>query len=322
MTSPTGRRLDALAILQSRPGVTARELGARLGVNERTARRDVSHLRDLGYRVDAVPGRHGGYRLAGGARLPPLVLDADEALAVALGLRTSAGVRGLELAAATALAKVTESVPSRLRARVDAVARAEGAPADQGRTSDPQVFLALALACRAGEAVRIRQHRSGVGLPRSRDTQPHRLVVVGARWYLLACDRDEQAWKTYAVDRISRVQALGTRLPTSDAPEDATTAVESMLSLAPRTHNVRLRAHTSADLVRALVDRTVARVEAEGPDACIITLTTDDLDWAARWIVYRNLDLDVLEPTALRERIQVLGKYLAARWAEETTPPF
>lgn len=280
----------------------------------------MAHLRDLGYRVDAEPGRYGGYRLAGGTRLPPLVLDADEALAVALGLRTSAGVRGLEHATATALAKVTDSVPDRLRARVDAVARAEGAPADHGRAADPQVFLALALACRVGEAVRIRQHRSAADLPKSRDIQPHRLVVVGTRWHLLACARDEPAWKTWAVDRISRVQALGTRLTTPDAPEDATTTVEAMLSLAPRTHTVQLRVHTSADLVRALVDQTVARVEADGPDTCILTLTTDDLDWAARWIAYRNLDLDVLEPAALRERLHALGKYLAACWAKDTTP--
>jgi predicted DNA-binding transcriptional regulator YafY len=307
-TSPTGRRLETLALLQAQPGITADRLAARLGVTERTARRDVAHLRDLGYRIDAEPGRYGGYTLASGATMPPLLLDAEEALAVALGLRSAVGVEGLEPAAVTALAKLTETVPSRLRARFDAVAGTETVTRDDARATDAGTLVTIALACRAGEALRFR-HRD-----RPRDAQPHRLVRAAARWYLVAAERGSDRWLTYAVDRIRDARPLGIRLDVPPPPEDAAAFVTEALAHGGWRHHVRVRFHTSAELVRQLVDPTVGTVTADGDDCCLLTMGTDDLDWAARWLVYRNLDFDVLEPAELTRRIHGLGRWLAARY--------
>jgi predicted DNA-binding transcriptional regulator YafY len=299
----TSRRLETLALLQAQPGITAGQLAARLGVTERTARRDVAGLRDLGYRIDGEAGRAGGYRLAPGRAMPPLLLDADEVAAVALGLRTAVTVDGLETAAVTALAKLTQVVPARWRTRLAALADVQ-APGDTHRRADRDVLVPLALACRAGEAV-----RAG-----SAEVQPHRLVTVRRRWYLVACPRGADDWRVYAVDRIERVQPLGTRFAAPAPPADAVAFVAATLAHGPWRHRIRVRVHTSADLVRDLIDPTVATVVEDGDDACEVHLGADDLDWAARWLTYLNLDLDVLEPAELTDRLRGLGRWLAERY--------
>jgi predicted DNA-binding transcriptional regulator YafY len=295
------RRLETLALLQTHPGISAPALAARLGVTERTARRDIAQLREIGYRIDASPGRTGGYRLAHGRTMPPLLLDADEVAAVALGLRTAESVEGLETAAVTALAKLTQVVPSRWQARLAALSDVEALAGP--RRVDRDVLVAIALACRAGEAVRVR----------STDVQPFRLVTVRRRWYLVACPRGAGEWRTYAVDGIDQVQPLGTRFPTPPEPADAVELVAATLAHGPWRHRVRVRVHTSADLMRELVDVTVATVTAVG-DECELSFGTDDLDWAARWLAYLNVDLDVLSPAALNDRLHAFGVWLSERF--------
>jgi predicted DNA-binding transcriptional regulator YafY len=311
--STASRRLEALALLQAHPGISAPRLAARLGVTERTARRDVAHLRELGYRIDAEPGRAGGYRLAQGRTMPPLLLDADEVAAVALGLRTAVAVEGLETAAVTALAKLTQVVPARWRTRLAALADVQAPPGPTARRADRDVFVPLALACRAGEAVRVRHRRADRPAARPVDVQPHRLVALRRRWYLVACPRGGREWLVYAVDRVEQVQPLGTRLPAPPPPADAAALVAAALAHGPWRHRVRVRVHTSADLVREIVDPTVAEVVGDGDD-CELRFGTDDLDWAARWLAYLDLDLDVLEPAALGERLRAFGTWLAARY--------
>ena len=313
MSSATGRRIEVLAALQRQPGITAERQAARHGVTHLTVRRDVAHLRAVGYRIDSEPGRHGGYTLAAGSALPPLALDADEALAVAVGLRTAAGSAGLAPAAATALAKLTETVPPRLRARMEAVAGTEIAGRPDPRDPDGGVLIALALACRVGEAVRFR-HRRHDGEPgRARDVQPHRLVALGRRWYLVGCERDTARWKTYRVDRIEDVRPLGTRLPAPPPPADPAAFVTDALALGRRGHRVRVRLHTSAELAARLVDPATGRVEPDG-DGAVLTFGTDDLDRAARWLLWLGVDLDVLDPPELAGTLHALGRWLTARY--------
>ncbi|MGH1561867.1 helix-turn-helix transcriptional regulator [Mumia sp. DW29H23] len=311
--TPTGRRLEVLAVLQAQPGISAARLAERLGVTERTARRDVAHLRDLGYRVDAEAGRYGGYTLAAGRAVPPLLLDADEVLAVGVALRSAVAVDGTSTAAVTALAKLTESVPSRLRSRLDALAHTESAPVPWDRTVDPAVLMTLAHACRNVETVRVRHRRAPSAEARPRDLQPYRVVQVAARWYLVAYDPAVPAWRTYALDRIDEVSSLGRRSAPPDPPDDAVAFVTETLAQRFGGHRVRVRMLTSADLVRRLVPPTVGSVEADGED-CVVTLRTEDLDWAARWLVARNVDFDVIEPLALVDRIRALGEWLVARY--------
>lgn len=308
----TNRRLETLALLQAQPGISAPRLAARLGVTERTTRRDIAQLRELGYRVDAEAGRDGGYRLASGRTMPPLLLDADEVAAVALGLRTAVAVEGLETAAITALAKLTQVVPSRWRTRLTALADVQAFAGQSHRRAGRDVLIPAALACRAEEAIRIRHRRDDTADARSIDVQPHRLVALRRHWYLIACPRGGTTWITYRLDRIEHVQPLGTRLPAPEPPPDAAAFVADTLAHRWR-HQVRVRVHTSADLLRELVDSSVATVLEDG-DECELRFGTNDLDWAARWLSYLNLDLDVIEPAALTDQLHTLGRWLAERY--------
>lgn len=314
--STTNRRLEMLSLLQSHPGISATRLAARLDVTERTARRDIAQLRELGYRIDAEAGRAGGYRLASGRSMPPLLLDADEVAAVALGLRTAVAVEGLEAAAVTALAKLTQVVPSRWRPRLDALGDVQAAQGQPHRRAGRDVLIPIALACRAEEAIRIRHRRSDTAPSfdaTPTDVQPHRLVTLRRRWYLVAHPRSGAGWRVYAIDRIEHVQPLGTRFPVPDAPTDAAAFVADTLAHGPWRHRVRVAVHTSAWLVRELVDPSVATVVEDG-DGCELRFGTDDLDWAARWLAYLDLDLDVIEPAELTDRLRALGRWLLDRY--------
>jgi predicted DNA-binding transcriptional regulator YafY len=175
------------------------------------------------------------------------------------------------------------------------------------------VLVPAALACRAGEAIRIRHRRHDAADARPIDVQPHRLVTLRRRWYLVACPRGATRWAVYALDRVGHVQPLGTSFPVPEPPSDATAFVAGTLAHGPRRHRVRVLVHTSGDLVRELVDPSVATVVDDG-DGCELHFGTDDLDWAARWLAYLNLDLDVLEPAALTDRLRTLGRWLLDRY--------
>jgi predicted DNA-binding transcriptional regulator YafY len=309
--STASRRLETLSLLQSHPGISATSLGDRLGVTERTVRRDIAELRELGYRIDAEAGRTGGYRLAHGRTMPPLLLDADEVAAVALGLRTAIAVEGLETAAVTALAKLTQVVPSRWQGRLAALAEVQALPGQSRRRASRDVFIPAALACRANEAIRIRHGRHDASQITLIDVQPYRLVSLRRRWYLVASPRGASEWSVYAVDNIDDVLPLGTRLRSPEPPSDAPEFVAATLAQRWR-HRIRVRVHTSADLARDVVDPSVAAVIDHG-DECELHFGTDDLDWAARWLAYLNLDVDVIEPSSLNDRLCALGRWLLER---------
>ncbi|HZA72695.1 MAG TPA: WYL domain-containing protein [Propionibacteriaceae bacterium] len=308
--SPTERRLEILAVLQAWPGITAPALAERFVVSERTVRRDVEHLRRIGYGIEGEPGRYGGYALAGGTKLPPLLLDADEAAAVALGLTADLGVAGLEVAAGTALAKVTESAPARARSALTAVAATTQADSDPRHHGSSRVLLALAHACRQGSPVHLRHRRFGV--EHRRHVQPHRLVKVSSRWYLIAYTDGRDEWSVYAVARITRVDPAGGSLSTPPPPADAADFVRAFLATGPARYGVRVRLHTSADLARDLVRPATGTITDDGP-TCLLSLGTDDLDWAARYLVYLNVDFDVLAPAELSTALHSLGDWLSRR---------
>lgn len=213
MSGPTVRLLSLLSLLQTPRTWSGSELAERLEVTHRTVRRDVDRLREMGYPVEADFGAHGGYRLVAGSSMPPLLLEDDEAVAVALGLRTIAiqGLPELEDAGVRALGKLTQSLPSRLRHRV----RSLGASAMTWRTSvehavDPEVLTVLAAAAANRERVRMEyEYRDGERGPRH--VEPQRLVTSRARWYLVAFDVEREAWRTFRVDRIHAPR--GTRAP-------------------------------------------------------------------------------------------------------------
>ena len=224
MLETSARLLKLLALLQARPDWTGPRLAARLEVTTRTVRNDVERLRRLGYPVEATPGVAGGYRLGAGAALPPLLLDDDEAVAVAVGLRTAAGgsVAGIEEASLRALAKLEGVLPARLRHRVRALQRATVSVPGGGPTVDAAVLSAVAGAVRASE-LRF-DYLTFDGTAARREVEPHRLVHVRGRWYLVAWDVARDAWRTFRADRIRPRTPNGPRFSPRPEPEGGAAA--------------------------------------------------------------------------------------------------
>lgn len=208
MTGTTSRALALLNLLQTHRHWRGSDLAARLGVTQRTVRRDVDRLRELGYRVESTPGSAGGYRLEAGSAVPPLLLNDDEAVTMAIGLRIAATqqpVGGPEVTL-TALAKLEQVLPSALRRRVNALASSVHSPrAPEGRTVSPAVLGELALAARDRERVRLR-YRNARGQESTRRVEPHALAPAGHRWFLLSWDLDRDDWRTFRLDRIEKIE--------------------------------------------------------------------------------------------------------------------
>ncbi len=208
MTDTTSRALALLNLLQTHRHWPGSELAERLGVTERTVRRDVERLRELGYRVESTPGAAGGYRLEAGSAVPPLLLTDEEAVAMAIGLRVAASQRlvsGPETTI-TALAKLEKVLPAPLRRRVAALAETVQPWAiSSGAPVSSEVLGALALACRDHERVRF-SYTSAVGAVTRRRVEPHALAPADRHWYLLCWDLDRDDWRTFRIDRLAQLE--------------------------------------------------------------------------------------------------------------------
>ncbi len=235
MTETSGRLLQLLSLLQARRDWSGTELAGRLGVSGRTIRRDVERLRQLGYPVDSLTGPAGGYRLRAGTEIPPLLLNDDEAIAIAVGLRTAArsSVTGIEETAVQALVKLEQVLPSPLRRRVQALSSAMISPPAGGPTVDPQHLTVIATACRDSECLRF-AYTSRDGTDTRREVEPHALVNFGRRWYLVAWDRRRGDWRSFRVDRLARPASTGVRFAARELPaKDAATYVNRSIVGAP-----------------------------------------------------------------------------------------
>ena len=316
---PTGRALRLLSLLQSLRFWRASELAARLEVTERTVRRDVERLRDLGYVVDATPGTYGGYRLATGAHLPPLILDDDEAVAVAIGLGYAAGaaIEGVEETSLRALTKIEALLPHRLRRRVAALRSTVTTlrVADGDDAVDPQALSVLAAACRDHEFTRF-DYRGGDGSQSSRIVEPHRLVTVGRRWYLVAWDRDRDDWRTFRVDRLESPRPVASHFEPREIPGgDAAAHVARSLGFTDRTHRAEVAIDASyADLERVLrfIDHAPVATDAE---RCVVELRGEDLGRLAMAVARIGLEAPVriIHPPELAAIVGQLSHHLAAK---------
>lgn len=256
MLETSARLLRLLSLLQLRRDWSGAELAGRLGVSARTIRRDVDKLRELGYPVSASTGTAGGYRLGAGAELPPLLLDDEEAVAVAVGLRTAAAVTGIEETSVRALAKLEQVLPNHLRRRVNAVQSYTVPVPGTGPTVDSEVLSMLALACRDNERLRF-DYESHDGTSTLRETEPHRLVANRRRWYLVAWDRDRDDWRTFRADRIRPRIPAGPRFTPREPPSrDLADWVTRGTWGAGWRYEVRVLLHTPKQEVVARVRRT------------------------------------------------------------------
>jgi predicted DNA-binding transcriptional regulator YafY len=315
---PTERALLLLSLLQTHRFWPGEELTARLGVSARTLRRDVDRLRSLGYPVDATPGTGGGYRLAAGAHLPPLLLDDDEAVAIAVGLRSaaSASIDGMEDTAVRALAKLEQVLPDRLRRRVLAVHTnvASLQWADGGPVVDADALAVLALACRDREQVRF-DYRRRDGDDSSRLVEPHQLVSTGRRWYLVAWDVRRDDWRTFRLDRLERARLAGVRCAPRELPGgDAAAFVAQSIRTMPQPAFARLEVHADADTLRAELhwgDTEIDAVDAERSRIRIEGGNDDALLRVVTGLAGRH-PVAVIEPDSLATRVAEVAARLGS----------
>ena len=241
MSQTASRLLELLSMLQGRRDWSGNELADRLEVSGRTIRRDIERLRQLGYPVDSLTGLAGGYRLRAGNAMPPLLLDDEEAIAIAVGLRTAAGasVAGIEETAVRALVKLEQVLPTHLRRRVRALGSATFTLPVAGPTVDPQHLTAIAAACRDSERLRF-AYRSRDGADSRREVEPHSLVNRGRRWYLIAWDRRREDWRTFRIDRLTKLASTGTRFTPRRLPaNDPAAFVRQSIAGAPNRFEAR-----------------------------------------------------------------------------------
>jgi predicted DNA-binding transcriptional regulator YafY len=311
MMETSARLLRLLSMLEVKPEWPGPELAARLGVTPRTLRRDIAKLRSLGYPVDAEPGVAGGYRLGAGAALPPLLLDDDEAVAVALSLRTAAthSVTGVAEASVRALAKLDQVLPSRLRERAAAIGLATVPLTGPGPAVSAETLTTIARACRTPERLEF-GYRSHDGVVTARRAEPHRLVQAGYRWYLVARDLDRADWRTFRVDRIDTPKLTGVRFVPQDPP-DAAAFVARAVTTAPYRYQARILVHAPPEVVADHVPPSVALLEPDGADGCVLTSGSDSLEQIALHTAMMGLAFTVLEPPELVDRIRALADRLS-----------
>jgi predicted DNA-binding transcriptional regulator YafY len=308
MAQTAARLLALLSLLQSRPDWSGTELAGRLSVSTRTIRNDIERLRELGYPVDATRGAAGGYRLGAGGKLPPLLLDDEEAVAVAVGLRAATGIAGIGESSARALAKLEQVLPSRLRPTVAAIGSViDRAPENVGTDApdpevDPAVLAAIAAAIRDEEWLRFDDRGT------ARLVEPYRLLSWQRRWYLVARDPGSDEWGVFRADWIAPRMPTRRRFSPTPMPGGDYTAF-AMRSIAMSGWNVhaRLRVRAPAAAVIARINPTVGVVEADGDEASVLVTGADSLDTVAAYIGMLNMDFTVESPPELVPLLRTLS---------------
>jgi predicted DNA-binding transcriptional regulator YafY len=310
MLETSARLLRLLSLLQARPNWTGGELADRLEVTTRTVRNDVDRLRRLGYPVHATPGAAGGYRLGAGAQLPPLLLDDDEAVAVAVGLRTAAGrgVAGIEETSVRALAKLEQVLPSRLRRRVGALKAYTVGFEAWGPTVDPETLTVIAGACR--DLVRLRfGYRAPDGTTSRRLVEPHRLVHTGRRWYLAAWDCEREDWRSFRVDRIEPRLSTDRRFEPREPPYgDAAKYVARAISSQRDRYQASVILHAPLEAVAHRVPHAVGTLEAIDERSCLLRTGADWLGGLAVYVADIGVDFTVVDPPEFAAQVRELAQ--------------
>jgi len=306
------RLLRLLGLLQRQPAWGGQELADRLGVGTRTVRRDADRLRELGYLVETTPGPGGGYRLGVGSDLPPLLLDDEEAMAVAVVLGVSAGaaIPGIERAALATLARVDRLLPPRLRTQLAALRATTVALMSAPEVVPAEQLVTLARACDLHERAAF-DYRSRQGERTDRRVEPHWLVATDRRWYLVAHDLDRQDWRTFRVDRMGQIRITGHTFEPRPLEDPARLVAES-IAVAPYLIQARITVSAPAEEVARRVPADIGVVKAAGTRTSILQLGAENLEWIAGYLVGTGFDFEVTEPVELRDYIAAVGQRLAA----------
>ncbi|MFE4541264.1 helix-turn-helix transcriptional regulator [Arthrobacter sp. NPDC056727] len=310
MTRTTGRTLALLALLQMRREWSGSALRERLEVGDRTLRRDIDDLRELGYGIDATRGRHGGYRLGAGAAAPPLMLSADEAVAIAVGLRAAATsvLTGIEDASARALAKLEQSLSPAARRQIAEVEQAMLPLASPHGDIDLDVVTTVAAAIAARRRLQTDYTRHD-GVEGRRTIEPHRIVHTAERWYLVAWDAERGAWRTLRVDRMRRPTTLRDEFPRRDIPDEALRRFTTRsITTSPHPYRARILMHASADVVSRHFGATIAEVADNGDGTSILTAGSRTPEEFALYIGISGIEFELLEGEDVRRALAEVGE--------------
>ncbi|MGA5498820.1 helix-turn-helix transcriptional regulator [Streptomyces cinereoruber] len=304
MIRTSSRLLRLVSLLSARPEWTCRELAERMAVTDRTVRRDIVRLRDLGYGVESAPGPWGGYRLSPGTRMPPLVLDDEEALAVAVALREAAlsGVLGTGQAALAALFKLHQGLPARLSGRLSAL---DGALEHTPRSGEPQidtlVLLELARACHSALRTTL-SYRDHSGRASVRAIDPYRLVHTGMRWYLVARDVAKQQWRTFRADRVVSVRSTAEPADLTDPPDAAALVSHGIANVVYPVYTT-VRLPLPLDHALQKIPPTIGTHSPDGPEATVIRIGGNSVDCLATYLLGLAAPLTVLSPDEVRQAL-------------------
>ncbi|HLK49043.1 MAG TPA: YafY family protein [Bryobacteraceae bacterium] len=309
MLETSARLLRLLSLFQAQRYWSGADLAERLEVTARTLRRDVDKLRSLGYPVNSASGTAGGYQLAAGATLPPLLLDDEEAVAVAVGLRTAASgtVSGIAEASVRALTKMQQVLPERLRRRVTALHASIEPLAYTGPVVDAEVLALIAGACRDCEKLRFR-YQARDGAASHREVEPHRLVHLGRRWYLAAWDLERNNWRTFRLDRIQARPAAGQRFTPRAAPDgDFAAYVARSVSTAGYEYQAVVLFHAPAEKLAERLPAAAGKIDAVDEHTCLLRTGGTSLDMVSMYLAWTGLEFEVRDPPELVERLRVLA---------------
>ena len=312
MIDTSARLLRLLSVLQSRRSWTGTGLAQRLEITPRTLRRDVDRLRSLGYTVAAAAGPGGGYQLGRGSALPPLLLDDDEAVAVAVSLRSAVDAFiGMNETAVSVLVKLNQLLPARLRKRVGALHAVTISVAGSGPVLDPETLTTLAAACRDQRQVTLR-YQDRAGKASTRTVEPLRLAHTGnRRWYLVAWDLSRSAWRTLRVDRIGGAPTVGEPFLPRSAPADVERYVAEAISHAPYTHRAKFKLAGSAASLAARVPPWAGILEPLDAEHSVLSTGAETPEILILQVMLCGVAFELMEPEDLRPRLREMATRLS-----------
>jgi len=309
MLKTSARLLRLLWLLQSRRYWSGAELSERVEVDARTVRRDIDRLRELGYAVQASPGLGGGYQLKAGSALPPVLLDDEEAVTVAVAVRAAASSIGkMEEASVRLLAKLDQLLPLRLRKRASALhsvtislARPEAAPSID-------VLTQIACACRDHFKLRI-NYRDRAANVTSRVVEPIRLAHTGRLWYLVAWDSQRDDWRTFRIDRVQRLVSTGPQFRPRDFPGDIATYVSRSIRQVPYRYRMRIKLRGSLAELAKRIPSWCGVLEVLDEVSCTLNTGADSIEALAAQVVLTGADFDILEaPECVAELREIAAR--------------
>jgi len=315
MLTSSSRLLRVLSLLQTRSHWAGQELAERLEVNPRTLRRDIDRLRQLGYPIHASSGVAGGYAFRAGQALPPLLLDDEEALAVAIALQIAAAgtVSGVEESSLRALVKLGQVMPARLRRRIEALRAAILPIQRMGPTVDANVLATLSAACRDQLQLGF-AYRDGKNQSTQRNVEPHGLVHNGTRWYLVAWDPARDDWRTFRIDRVEGEPKTGAHFAPRAAPAG------DLRAYVEYPEQARVMLHQPREIMLQRIPPSAAVLEAVDEHRCIMVCGANQLDSLVYWLMALDVDFDVIEPPLLKERLRVASERLARSLSRLAAP--